>query len=665
MEDRPPIITVKDSPSPSTGEVTPQLESTKPQMFRFLSNIFEVIVPRDHTGSGFDEWPAFLERADGGLEIGKALRTVVSILQYLREKSPAIIAPATKVLADGSRYGKLAMVVSEVLQEGELLADTRPEPWRLPFGDEKMLDFYLDLLAADEIEHDWTSDALRLIGNTCADLDINRERALAKLKLPALLDRLQEEGKASIAIGVLCNLCLDYELAQVALRANRLFPSLITLLERRCYKQDYLPQIALLLDVAIEDFNPELYSDTQAVTIIHQALTIPGVDIETQVSLANAIVALLKHEQIQKALLEDYKLSIILDLFVFSYTQDAASTNYFSTSESEPPLHHPVQDPEDEAQLTALRSALSAKLWDMTALTEFTIKYLPASKLVQRLISWLSIDEPQMQVCACSILRNVASSDQNATDMVKNFKVHWLLRSLLEDVSNPQVLEESIRLMKNLAVPAANKKELESFESVTLVWSKFESPTLHYAAASLVRQLVRGCFDNVYLFLRPNTSAKDDSYASRLLHLYSNTNDPAIKIEVARTIVEVWRTANSGNSEEVRSRVFRVEKAVRELNLRPDEIVKPVVAMIAESGNQSLVTEGWFGLALMTSSEEWGEAVYNALCGDATKGVFKAAVSCGDAHSKDRDNARILVDRLLKYSVGLLPRHKRSPDDAR
>lgn len=178
MEDRPPIITVKDSPSPSTGGVTPQLESTKPQMFRFLSNIFKVIVPRDHTGSGFDEWPASLERADGGLEIGKALRAVVSILQYLREKSPAIIAPATKVLADGSRYGKLAMVVSEVLQEEELLADMRSEPWRLPFGDEKMLDFYLDLLAADEIEHDWTSDALRLIGNTCADLGSYRDKFL-------------------------------------------------------------------------------------------------------------------------------------------------------------------------------------------------------------------------------------------------------------------------------------------------------------------------------------------------------------------------------------------------------------------------------------------------------------------------------------------------------
>lgn len=40
--------------------------------------------------------------------------------------------------------------------------------------------------------------------------DINRERTLAKVKLPALLDRLTEEEKADLAIGVLCNLCLDY-----------------------------------------------------------------------------------------------------------------------------------------------------------------------------------------------------------------------------------------------------------------------------------------------------------------------------------------------------------------------------------------------------------------------------------------------------------------------
>ncbi len=116
MEPPHPISTVEDLKSSSTEEYIPQPGLARPQMFRYLSSIFENVVPRDHTGSGFDEWPSMLERADDGLETSKALRAVVLILQYLREKSPATIVPATKALADGSRYGKLAMADSEVMQ---------------------------------------------------------------------------------------------------------------------------------------------------------------------------------------------------------------------------------------------------------------------------------------------------------------------------------------------------------------------------------------------------------------------------------------------------------------------------------------------------------------------------------------------------------------------
>lgn len=398
-----------------------------------------------------------------------------------------------------------------------------------------------------------------------------------------------------------------------------------------------------------------MYPDAQAITVIYQTITIPGVDIETQVSLAHAILALSKHERIQKSLIADDNLSTILDLFVYSYTQDAASAEDYSMSTSEPKLQHRALDPEDEAQLTDLRSALSARLWDISTLTEFTVKYLPTSVFVQRLTSWLSTNESQMQMCACSILRNVASSDRNATDMVMNFRIHRLLIPFLDNSSNLQLLEELLRLMKNLAVPAANKKELEAFESITLIWARFESPTLQYAAASLVRQLLRGCFDNVHRFLRPNTSVQNVSYAAQLLQLYSNAEDPAIKTEIARTIVEMWRTANSGDSEEVRDQIFRVEKALREMNLSPDGLVKPVIEMIVKSENASLVTEGWFGLALMAGSEELREGISNALCGDVIKGVFKATMSSQKAHSKDGENARILADRLLKNTVSPFP----------
>ena len=374
-------------------------------------------------------------------------------------------------------------------------------------------------------------------------------------------------------------------------------------------------------------------------------------DIETQYSLANVIITLSTHEQIQKNLIADDKLLIFLDLFMFSYTQDAASSAYYSRSTSQK-LRRCAQDPENEAQLIALRSELTARLWDISALIEFTVKYLPTSDFVQSLISWLSTDESQMQLCACSILRNVAISDRNAIDMVMILKIHHLLIPLLDDISDLRVLEELLRLMKNLAVPTANKTELKAFESVTVLWSRFESPTLHYAAASLVRQLLKGCFGNVRQFLGP-TSAKNSSYAFRFSQLYNNTNDLTIKTEIARAIVEMWRTANSGDSEKIPSQVLCMEKAMHEVILSPDTIVKPVVAMLVKSENASLVTEGWFGLALMAGSEPLRETIYNALCEDTTKAVFQKTVSVQDVQSKDRDNARILADRLLKGTVSI------------
>ena len=84
-------------------------------MFPLLSDTFEDVVPRDHNGLGFDDWPTVFEHAHAGFELGKALRAVVSILRYLHEKSPVTIIPTTKVLADGSRYGKFAILMSKIV----------------------------------------------------------------------------------------------------------------------------------------------------------------------------------------------------------------------------------------------------------------------------------------------------------------------------------------------------------------------------------------------------------------------------------------------------------------------------------------------------------------------------------------------------------------------
>lgn len=68
------------------------------------------------------------------------------------------------------------------------------ESFRLPFGDNKVLDFYLDLLAKETDEHGWMSDALRLVGNTCADLGSSHAMVL-RLPVTNLSSRRQQGAR--------------------------------------------------------------------------------------------------------------------------------------------------------------------------------------------------------------------------------------------------------------------------------------------------------------------------------------------------------------------------------------------------------------------------------------------------------------------------------------
>lgn len=42
-------------------------------------------------------------------------------------------------------------------------------PWRIPFRQSGILDFFLEVIATDDVDLDLNSQTLRLIGNACAD----------------------------------------------------------------------------------------------------------------------------------------------------------------------------------------------------------------------------------------------------------------------------------------------------------------------------------------------------------------------------------------------------------------------------------------------------------------------------------------------------------------
>ena len=98
--------------------------------------------------------------------------------------------------------------------------------WRIPLGDAGLLDYVLDLITTDATSEDLRIQALRLLGNSCADtgmstplalrmnsnvwLDQNRQHVLRKDAMHHLIYQLENPRLATIAIPVVYNICCNY-----------------------------------------------------------------------------------------------------------------------------------------------------------------------------------------------------------------------------------------------------------------------------------------------------------------------------------------------------------------------------------------------------------------------------------------------------------------------
>ena len=459
-------------------------------------------------------------------------------------------------------------------------------------------------------------------------------------------------------------------------RSHQLFPAIIHMLGRNTFHPGLFDQICDLLDSSgiscksfvvdrmpifdIVSVNPILCPEN-AIAILCTASRTPDLEVSNQVSLGTAIVTLLKHKHFQNLAIMQDDLASILDLIVFSYTQDSVNVAE-SGKLMDMSVVHKKQDTEDEELLSNMRRSLSSSLWDLSSLPEFATTYLFSphcnSDCLSAMLSWLQTSEPQMQLCACYVFRNLAASDKACGMLVQESKIHIPLIYILESSSDLPVLGEVLRLLKNLALATENKPLIGSgtaIDSVTKCWVRLSSPTLHQAAVGLFRILMRGCTSNIVYFLglhsaRDAFATSTDGSLFRLWSLYKSSTDPAIKVEVARSVVEIWRTAHKEIPESVSSITDRtLEQALR----MHANIAEPVVVMIVESNNASLVTEGWFGLTLMASSKDGSGMVSEALSAQNAWDMLVRTVSGQEVGLENRANSRLLLDKLRKHNVSL------------
>lgn len=276
------------------------------------------------------------------------------------------------------------------------------------------------------------------------------------------------------------------------------------------------------------------------------------VDMEDFSGLVAVALAYLTHEPFQKYILAG--MPMLLTAFSMSYT-------HFDPSQA--------SDPDDAAQLRAIRQSFVPVLADISALPDF----IPGSAqggpsllshpVFQTLQSWLHGPpaHANLQTAACLALGNLARNDAVCLTLVREAQIHQPLTSLLvrctsgDTPANAQLTHAVLSFLKNLAIPAANKTALGLLlESAALpkLWSTWgdTQPQTQFAAVSLARLLLVGCPQNVRrlcapLSLDPDSPAHDRSNLHILTALFERSDAEPTKMEVARAVATVCRILHS------------------------------------------------------------------------------------------------------------------------
>lgn len=263
-------------------------------------------------------------------------------------------------------------------------------------------------------------------------------------------------------------------------------------------------------------------------------------------------LAYLTHESFQTYILAG--LPLLLTAFSMSYT-------HFDPNQA--------SDPDDAAQLRAVRQSFVPVLAEISALPDFVPGSaqggpgLLSHPVFQTLQSWLHgpLAHANLQTAACLALGNLARSDATCLTLVREAQIHQPLMNLLQRCTigdtppNAQLTHSVLSFLKNLAIPAPNKPTLgRLLESNILpkLWSTWgdTQPQTQFAAVSLARLLLVGCPVNVRrlcapLSADPDSPAHDRSNLHILTALFERSDAEPTKMEVARAVATVCRILHS------------------------------------------------------------------------------------------------------------------------
>ncbi|KAF1842091.1 GTP binding protein-like protein [Cucurbitaria berberidis CBS 394.84] len=531
--------------------------------------------------------------------------------------------------------------------------------WQTPFRESGILSFALSRLSVSDHTDPLAKQCLRVIGNSVADNDSNRELAIKDLQ--HIIACLTSEELRTTALAVLFNLGNDFDPAKAAAAGLRLDNTISSYLAL-----DKIPEAAL-------DYAMELLTwTTGSLTSVQlkDALSLETFTNLLEMALRydpdhyDEYVAILVHylqdpefqPKVATPKLLDDLVSLMLDFEArLTPTENEAVLEGLSISKTDETA---TSDETSVLLLTQLISSISA----ISATDTFAQVFTVTSQVVEKVRAKLRApaDSPST-VCACVMLGNLAMSDEVCMDMVNIMEFHITLISILASSTKPALLYAAAGFMRHLTFPEANRTVLVNTGLLRTCCHllNLSDPSVRGEAAAMLCKLVTNNFHNI-----EKVVFEKDEDATILTRIVEQAIAPsaalpstAMKnpmIELGRTLVAMLRYLGRPNAE-------KDVDAVRQELLKVPSVARPVARLLRQRFYADARSEGLLGLGLMAQSPEGAAHVIEEIKDDGglldaikefAEGKDGGVEQQGSAAGRDYQNAIVLLQALQNNAGG-------------
>ncbi|KAM4062772.1 hypothetical protein HRG_007591 [Hirsutella rhossiliensis] len=564
------------------------------------------------------------------------------------EPRTALLLPVLSACKETWASGSEALdAMAQKLGDG-----SRDVAWRLPLGESGILDFFLTVLAEDNLRQGLQIHALRLVGNSCADTDQNRARVVAADRLSSVSRHLQDEALLLFTVPVLYNILVDYEPAQLLASRSRLSSQILAHLSLPNLSKHTAAvlYICRILALLVEQDGESSVADPSTANALFGLATseLSKEDVESFASIVEVAVAYLANEGFQSRLVAENHVGLFIDAFHHLHT------NW---------MPNEVEDSDVATRLKQLRSALLTMLADLSGNDSFSPHYPLSSSVAQSFLAWIKGTNLALQTAACLALGNLSRSDEASVELVEKHAVHIALTNLLSSpaVNDSQLLHLALSFGRNLAIPSQNKVQLGDLLApgcVPRILSLDTLPQVQFAAISLTRLLLLNCPPNVRrvctpLSADPSSPDHERTSVAAIVSLFDRSDAEPTKLEAARSITALCRTLHSPASvEESKASHGETDGAQRRsLFYEKHDLSGALAFVVALQKWPTLRSEAWFILALMSRSTD-GAAVVNAVLEvKAASDALVEAVTGRKVTEREAGSARQIQDLADTTSV--------------